>query len=322
MNKNFGTILSGVRATNNLHIGNFFGAVKQFLTLEEAGAENMFIFSADLHALTEGPVSREDSLNFLRLIKSLLKKEHYLYIQSDFPQIPYFSWIITCATPIGELFRMTQYKSKKEEKEDLSSGFLVYPTLMAADILITGAKYVPVGQDQNQHIEFTRNVLRFLKEKFQINSLIEPEIYLSSSKKIFDLQDPSKKMSKTSPNKKGTIFLNDSKDQIIEKIKKAQSDSLPMPESIEDIKESRPAIYNLCLIADEIGYKFQDIERDFSGKMIGPFKELLGEKLANYIKEINDQVENTSFEEICPKKEEINHVFNNRLSEIKKSIFL
>jgi tryptophanyl-tRNA synthetase len=314
-------ILTGIQPTNRIHIGNYIGAIKQIQNFQEKNFD-IFLFVPDLHSLTNENCLKNSVTNVMKVFLATCSENICYYIQSQHLEIAYISWFFSCCTPIGQLFRMTQFKSK--ESESINSGYLFYPILMAADILSIDAKFVPVGIDQKQHIELTRDICDYFEKKFQQNIFIKPEAIICESVKINSLQDPTKKMSKSDLNSFATIFLDDSDDEIKLKIKKAVTDSENMPENILEIKETRPGIFNLCQIYKEFSDKnFAEIEKEFAGKYISIFKQNLTDLLVEKISVIREKINNISEEKIAqiisrdfPKVHEILQEKTRKIKEI------
>lgn len=250
-------IVSGIQPTSGLTLGNYLGSIKQFLQMQDN--YEMFIFVADLHAITTGLISpKELKQNTLDLVRSYLAfgldpNKVNLFIQSTIKEHTELGYLLMCQTTIGELSRMTQFKDKstKFQKEangtqKLPTGLLIYPTLMAADILLYSPDYVPVGIDQKQHIELTRNIAERINNKFKTNLFKVPNIILNKEgAKIMDLCDHKVKMSKSTINKKGVIFLNDPIDISCKKILSAKTDSL---NKVNYDVETQPELANLINI--------------------------------------------------------------------------
>lgn len=217
------SIVSGIRATGRLHIGNYLGALKQFIDIQNQEKFNCFFFIADLHALTnavEPKQLRKDTLEVVAeyLAAGLDPKKVTLFLQSQVSEHAELAWIFDCGTPIGELERMTQFKEKSsEQKQNINAGLLTYPVLMAADILLYKPSFVPVGEDQTQHLELTRIIARKFNNKFG-KTFPEPKNYILKPLRVMSLQHPEKKMSKTGDD---PLMLDDSPKEIEKKIKRA-----------------------------------------------------------------------------------------------------
>lgn len=217
------TILSGVQATGRMHIGNYLGALKQFVDIQNEGKLQCYFFVADLHALTvprEPEKLRQDTLEVVAeyIAAGLDPERSVIFIQNHVLEHAELSWIFNCITPVGELERMTQYKDKgRAQKDSVNAGLLTYPILMAADILLYKPNFVPVGEDQVQHIELTRIVARKFNKQFG-QVFPEPKPFERKPLRIMSLKNPSKKMSKTGDD---PIYLDDESEVIHAKLKKA-----------------------------------------------------------------------------------------------------
>lgn len=280
--------LSGIKPTGQLTLGNYIGAISQFIKLQDD--YEMYIFIANLHALTERQEKKELKKNTKDLIALYLAagldpNKVTLFLQSDVPQHAELGWIMTCNSYIGELNRMTQFKDKMAKKEtNLTAGLYTYPSLMAADILLYDADVVPVGVDQTQHVELTRNLAErfnnFYGETFNIPSPIIPKI----GAKIMSLQNPAKKMSKSEENQKGCIYLLDEPAIAKKKIKSAVTDSLG---EVKFNPEKQPGISNLITIYSSLTNKtITEIENTYKNKGYGEFKEDVGTAVFNFLDEL------------------------------------
>ncbi len=282
-------LVSGIQPSGRMHIGNYLGALKNFVDLQNSGKYQCFFFIADLHSLTESSTPKEKSAQILELLADYLAagldpKKSTIFLQSQIPAHSELSWILGTITPMGELRRMTQYKEKSEnEKDGSNAGLFTYPTLMAADILLYDAKHVPVGEDQLQHLELTRTITRKFNSKYG-KTFIEPQPILTASPRIMSLGDPKKKMSKSQPQT--CLFLDEHPDEIVFKIKRAVTDS--DNKIIFDLK-NKPGLSNLLLIFASLSEKpIKIIEKEFSNKNYGEFKlalaDLMIKKLSDYRK--------------------------------------
>lgn len=217
------TILSGIQATGRMHIGNYLGALKQFVDIQNEGKLQCYFFVADLHALTvprDPKQLRQDTLEVAAeyIAAGLNPKKSVLFIQNHVLEHTELAWIFNCITPIGELERMTQFKDKsKLQKDSVNAGLLAYPTLMAADILMYKPNFVPVGEDQVQHLELTRVIARKFNKKFG-ETFPEPKPFARKPLRIMSLKNPEKKMSKTGDE---PVYLDDTPEVIEAKFKKA-----------------------------------------------------------------------------------------------------
>lgn len=241
------TILSGVRATGRLHIGNYLGAVKQFVELQDNTDNECFFFIADLHALTtpfEPKKLREDTLEVVAeyLAAGIDPEKSVIFLQNHVLEHAELAWIFNCITPLGELERMTQFKDKsKQHKGNINAGLLTYPALMAADILMYKPMSVPVGEDQVQHIELTRVIARKFNNAFG-KTFPEPKPLEMKPLRVMSLMDPEKKMSKTGDE---ALMISDSPEVILKKLKKAVTGSEP--------KEKTPGVANLLDLLERFG---------------------------------------------------------------------
>ena len=241
-------LISGVQPTGKLHIGNYFGALKNFVYLQNSGRYQCYFFIADLHSLTNDFDASQKYKQISDVVLSFLAagispEKSTIFIQSQIPEHSELAWILNTITPFGELKRMTQFKEKAEhQKENTNVGLFDYPVLQAADIILYDAEYVPVGEDQMQHLELTRSLARKFNAKFK-KIFIEPKSLLTETPKIMSLNNPNKKMSKSMPD--GCLFLDDSPETIKNKIKRAVTDS---ENEVKYRPESKQAISNLMRI--------------------------------------------------------------------------
>ncbi len=289
-------IFSGIQPSGNLHIGNYIGAISQWVKLQE---ENETIFCiVDLHAITvsQNPkILREKILEVasLYLATGINPKKAHIFVQSENPDHTYLAWILDCGTPFGHLSRMTQFKDKSsKQNEGTTVGLFNYPALMAADILLYDTNQVPVGEDQKQHIEFTRDVAeKFNKTYGEIFKLPEPLIQEKTAR-IMSLQNPLAKMSKSDTDPLGTINLLDNPDEIKEKIKRAVTDS--GSEIVFD-EDNKPAISNLltiyCVFSGESPI---EIGNTFRGKSYSEFKNILADFVVSKLSKIQKEYKQIS----------------------------
>lgn len=268
-------MLTGLQPTGCITLGNYIGSIKQMVKYQEE--YDSFIFVADMHAITVPQVPEELSKNIRSLIALYLAcgvdpNKNTIFIQSENIYHANVSWILECLTPYGELGRMTQFKDKSSKHQSFSAGLLTYPVLMASDILIYDANYVPTGQDQKQHVELTRNIAEGVNKKYgkEIFTIPEPLIPTEGAK-IMDLQDPSKKMSKSAENPKGVIYMLDDEKTIRKKIMSATTDSEMV---IKYDPENKPGISNLInLYICLTGLKVEEVEKKYEGSNYGTFKK-------------------------------------------------
>lgn len=273
-------IVSGIRPTSgSIHIGNYLGALKQWIDNQEQG-ECLF-FIADLHAITTPYNPKELQKNILNtaaayLAAGLDPQKSIIFVQSHIKEHTELCWLFNTICPIGDLGRMTQYKDKsKSLKNDATAGLLNYPILMAADILMYKANLVPVGKDQLQHIEFARTIARKFNQKFG-EYFPEPKAQISKGEKIMSLQEPRKKMSK-SDNPQSYIGIFDSAEEIEKKIMRAVTDT---GKEIKYNEIRKPGLSNLIKIYSLFsGKEIKEIEKEFRGKGYGEFKKSLADLL-------------------------------------------
>ena len=268
-------LISGVQPSGRLHIGNYVGALKNFVDLQNSGKYECFYFIADLHSLTENFDPKQKPAQIFELAVEFLSagidpEKSILFVQSHIPEHVGLTWILNTITPMGELSRMTQFKDKSE-RMDVNVGLFDYPVLMAADILLYQTAFVPVGDDQLQHIEFARMIARKFNSKFG-KTFVEPKAILTQTPRIMSLDDPTKKMSKSLP--KGCLYISDSPDEIRTKIKTAVTDS---GKTIA-YDESRPGIANLLRIYSAFsGETIKDIVKQRSASSYVDFKNALAD---------------------------------------------
>lgn len=270
------TIFSGIQPSGTLTIGNYLGALKHFPELQEEN--NAYFCIVDEHAITVP----QDRLKLRENIRSLAAlyiavgidpEKSTLFIQSEVPAHTQLGWLLQCVAYIGELERMTQFKDKsqKASREGVSAGLLTYPPLMASDILLYGTDIVPVGEDQKQHLELTRNLAQRFNNKYN-DIFTVPEVSISEvGARIMSLQDPTSKMSKSDENTKGFISMLDTEKQMEKKIKSAVTDSEGI---VKYDKENKPGISNLLTIYSSFsGESIEDLEAKYEGKGYGDFKQ-------------------------------------------------
>ncbi len=271
-------LVSGIQPTGKLHIGNFLGALKNFVTLQNLDEYDCFFFIADLHSLTENfdPKEKHDQIVNVAadyLAAGLNPKKSVIFQQSEVPAHSELAIILNNFASIGEMKRMTQFKDKsKSQAENVNMGLFDYPVLMAADVFLYDAAVVPIGEDQTQHLELARTLVRKFNAKFG-ETFIEPEPILTEAKRIMSLDDPTKKMSKSRPQ--GCLFLDDEPDVIRKKIQRAVTDS---GNEITYDPERKPALSNLMNIYENMAdIRIDEIKKKFQGKGYGDFKKGLAE---------------------------------------------
>ena len=286
--------LSGIQPSGNITLGNYIGAIRNFVKLQDnKDFTDFLVFVADMHAITVPQDKTKLRANIRSLVALYLAcgldpKKVHIFIQSEVHEHAELAWVLECNGYIGELERMTQFKDKKaKQTEGVSVGLLTYPSLMAADILLYDADVVPVGQDQKQHLELTRNLAERFNNKYG-ETFIIPEPFISKDgAKIMSLQDPTKKMSKSDPNPKGYVALLDDINVIKNKIKSAITDS---EGTIRYDLENKPGVSNLLTILSVIrGKDIKTLEREYEGKNYQAFKEDVIEAVISEIKPIQDR---------------------------------
>ncbi|MDE6557636.1 MAG: tryptophan--tRNA ligase [Clostridia bacterium] len=277
------TLYSGIQPTNNLTIGNYLGTLKDWA--EYQNNYNCFFAMADMHAITvrQQPAHlRQSTLSLaaLFLASGVNPEKCTLYVQSHVPCHAEMCWALNTFTYVGEMERMTQFKDKSARHADnINMGLMDYPVLMAADILLYQTDVVPVGLDQRQHLEITRDIAQRFNNAYTPTFTVPEGIYPKLGAKICDLLDPAKKMSKSAENPNGTIFLSDDKDTVIRKFKRAVTDS---EACVKYDPENKPGVSNLITIYSRFtGKSVAETEREFEGKGYGDFKLAVGEAVAD-----------------------------------------
>lgn len=284
-------MLSGIQPSGDLHLGNYLGAIKNWGARSEEF--DCYYFMADLHTITvrqEPAELRRRTLEQLALYIAcgLDPEKNTLFIQSQVPAHAQLGWVLQCYTMFGELTRMTQFKDKSEKhKDNINAGLFAYPSLMAADILLYRPDFVPVGEDQKQHVELTRNIAtRFNSIYGEVFKIPEPYIAKTGAR-IYGLTTPDSKMSKSIPE--GCVFLMDDPDTIARKFKRAVTDS-DTERCVRFDKENKPGVSNLMNIYSTVtGKSFEEIEAEFEGKGYGVFKPAAGEAVIETLRPIREE---------------------------------
>ena len=304
MDKPTKRILSGVQPSGDLHLGNYLGAIKNFVALQEE--YECFFCVVDLHAITvwQDPKvlankTREVTAAFIA--SGIDPKKNNIFVQSQVPQHAQLAWLFNCIARMGWLNRMTQFKDKAgKNSENVSVGLFSYPTLMAADILIYLATHVPVGDDQKQHLELTRDIAQKFNNDFKTDFFPIPEpLIFGQATRVMSLRDGSKKMSKSDPSDYSRIMLTDTADNIAQKIKKAKTDPQPLPSTKEDLKQ-RPEAENLISIFASLqNSSIENVISEYAGKEFSDFKkdliDLSVSKLGPITTEMNKLMTDTSY---------------------------
>lgn len=289
------TIVSGIQPSGKLTLGNYLGAIKEFVKLQEtlANDDNFFVFIADLHAITVPQVPSElrrniKNLAAIYLACGLNPEKVSLFVQSEVTEHCEMGYILQTITYIGELERMTQYKDKvQRQTAGVSSALLTYPVLMAGDILLYNADFVPVGEDQKQHLELARNLAERFNSRYSETFKLPVPLITKSGARIMSLQDPSKKMSKSDPVEKSCIYLLDSEDVIRKKIASAvtDSDGKIMFDSV-----NKPGVSNLLTILSAISSKsVNELENELSGKSYSEFKSIVADAVVKELLPIQEK---------------------------------
>ena len=289
-------VLSGVQPSGDLHIGNYLGAIKNFVSMQND--YNCFFCIVDLHAITVKQDPKILKRNTLEVAATYIAsgidpKKSVVFNQSSVPAHSELAWIFNCVTRMGWLSRMTQFKDKAgKDKENASSGLFIYPNLMAADILIYKATHVPVGNDQKQHLELTRDIAQKFNRDFNCENFFpipEPIIDKDISR-IMSLKDGNQKMSKSDQSEYSRITLLDESDEIIKKIKKAKTADTVMPEKIEDILKLSEVNNLLNIYSGFSGVEKQELIAKYKGQNFSNFKSDLSDTLVEQIKPITTEI--------------------------------
>jgi len=290
MEENKKVILSGIQPSGKLHLGNWAGAIRNWVSLQDE--YKCYFTVVDLHAITvrqEPGTLRKSTYDMIAMLLAcgIDPEKSTLFVQSHVPAHSQLAWILNCFTPIGELSRMTQFKDKsKKHADNINTGLFAYPVLQAADILLYQADLVPVGNDQKQHLELTRNIAERFNNTYSPTFKI-PEPYIPKvGARVMSLQDPTKKMSKSDENQKSVIYIEDSNEEIINKIKRALTDSG------NEIKYSddKPGIQNLMSLYNLATNKsFNDIEKEFETTGYGDFKLAVAQAVVKLIEPIREK---------------------------------
>ena len=291
-------IFSGVQPTGNLHLGNYLGAIKNFVKLDNENENKCIFYVVDLHAITVNQDPKELRNNIRETVATFIAsginpEKSIIFNQSKVSAHSEAAWILSCTARMGWLNRMTQFKEKAgKDKEKASDGLYSYPVLMAADILLYDSTHVPVGDDQKQHLELCRDIAQKFNNDFKVDDFFkvpEPLIQKEFSR-IMSLKDGLKKMSKSELSDLSRINLTDDKDQIINKIKKAKTDPLPMPTETNEL-EKRPEAKNLLGIYSSLtDTTLENSIKKFSGKNFSEFKENLSQVVVDKITPISKEI--------------------------------
>ena len=327
-------IFSGVQPSGNLHLGNYLGAIKNFVELNNDNDNKCIFCVVDLHAITVKQNPKELKDNIRETVATFVAcgidvKKSIIFNQSKVPAHSEAAWILSCVARMGWLNRMTQFKEKAgKDKEKASIGLYSYPILMAADILLYDATHVPVGDDQKQHLELCRDIAQKFNKDYEVDDFFKtPEPLIKKEfSRIMSLKDGLKKMSKSELSDNSRINLTDEKDEIISKIKKAKTDSLPLPTNKEEL-EKRPEARNLIGIYSSLtGTKLEKSIEKFSGKNFSEFKDELSnevvEKISPISIEIKKLLQNKDYldEIVITGCEKANEISSKKITEIHKIV--
>tara|TARA_Y100001970_G_scaffold215756_1_gene264070 strand:- start:1807 stop:2799 length:993 start_codon:yes stop_codon:yes gene_type:complete len=325
-------IFSGVQPSGNLHLGNFLGAIKNFVNLQNQKETECVYCIVDLHAITVKQDPKELKNNIRETLATFIAsgidpKKSIIFCQSSVPAHSEGAWILSCIARMGWLNRMTQFKEKAgKDKEKASVGLYSYPVLMASDILLYDSTHVPVGHDQKQHLELCRDIAQRFNNDFEApNFLKVPEPLIQKSfSRIMSLKDGTKKMSKSDPSDLSRINLSDDKDNIINKIKKAKTDSLPISKNgIDERHELRNLVEIYSSLSDKTIEQSLDQfnEKNFS-ELKSELCELVVDKISPITKEINKLIIEKKYcdEILFEGKEKADKIASKKINEIKKII--
>ena len=290
-------VFSGVQPTGTLHLGNYLGAIKNFVELQDK--YNCVYCVVDQHAITVDQDPKELRSNILEVLASFIAagvdyKKQIIFQQSSVPAHSQLAWVFNCVSRIGWLNRMTQFKDKAgKNRENVSVGLMVYPNLMAADILAYLATHVPVGDDQKQHLELSRDIAQKFNNDFGVEFFPQPEpLIYGSATRVMSLRDGNKKMSKSDPSDFSRILLTDDDDTISAKIRKAKSDSELIPSSKDDL-QNKPECFNLInILSATTNQSVDQVLGNYAGKEYSALKKDLADSLIQVISPIRGEINN------------------------------
>lgn len=322
-------MLSGIKPTGRLTLGNYIGAIRHFVKYQDD--YDLYVFIANMHAITVSQEPKELRQNTKDLIALYLAcgldpEKMTLFVQSDLPQHAELGWILTCHSYMGELQRMTQYKDKTAKGETgITAGLFTYPSLMAADIIMYDADFVPVGVDQKQHVELARNLAERFNNRYGETFVVPEPVVAKVGAKIMSLQNPTKKMSKSEENPKGTIDLLDEPSVARKKIMSAVTDSLGI---IQYDVEQQPGIANLLTILSSLtGEEIDDIVSRYEGKGYGDFKKEVGQAVFDFLTDLqakyNDIMSSGIIDEVIRNgNEKAGRIAYKKIAKVKKKLGL
>lgn len=322
-------ILSGIQPSGILTLGNYLGALRNWVKIQEEYDCKFFI--ADLHAITvsqDPEILRQNTKNVIMqyIASGLDPEKNTIFVQSHVHEHAELGWILNCIAYMGELSRMTQYKDKSKKQDNIKVGLFDYPVLMAADILLYDPDYVPVGEDQRQHLELTRDIAQRFNNTYNKEIFKIPEPFIpKETGRIMSLQDPTKKMSKSDSNKDGFISLLDPRDEIVRKVKKAVTDS----ENVIRYSDDKPGIKNLMNIYSAITDKnYDEIEAEFKDSGYGQFKLAVANAIADTLEpiqakfnELNAPENNDYLNSILAKgAKEASEIASKKITAVKEAV--
>ena len=327
-------IFSGVQPTGNLHLGNYLGAIKNFVELNNDDKNDCVFCVVDLHAITVKQDPKELRDNIRETVATFIAcginpEKSIIFKQSTVPAHSEAAWLLSCVARMGWLNRMTQFKEKAgKDKEKASIGLYSYPILMAADILLYDATHVPVGEDQKQHLELCRDIAQKFNNDYGVEDFLkvpEPLIQKEFSR-IMSLKDGTKKMSKSDLSDLSRINLTDDRDLIINKIKKAKTDPLPLPNSLDELN-ARPEAKNLIGIYSSLtNLTLEQSINEFSGKNFSEFKENLSQVLVEKIDKISNEIKRLNTDKkyldqiLLDGQKKANDISSNKLKKMQEII--
>lgn len=321
--------LSGIKPTGRLTLGNYIGAISQFVQLQDK--YEMFVFIANLHAITVAQDPKELKQNTKDLIALYLAcgldpEKTTLFLQSDVKEHAELGWIMTCHSYMGELSRMTQYKDKTAKQETgITAGLFTYPSLMAGDIILYDADVVPVGVDQKQHVELCRDLVHRFNNAYGDTFIVPEPIVPKVGAKVMSLQTPTKKMSKSEENPKGCIYLLDEPSVARKKIMSALTDSIGV---VKFDEENQPGISNLLTIQSVLsGESIESIVQKFEGKGYGDFKKYVGDSVFQFLTTLQakykEVIESGIIEETLKQgSEKASYIARKKMYKVRKKLGL
>ncbi|MCF0105752.1 MAG: tryptophan--tRNA ligase [Holdemanella sp.] len=321
------TMLSAIKPTGRLHLGNYIGAISQFIKYQDE--YDLYIFIANLHAITV-PISAKElrqntkDLIALYLASGLDPEKVTLFLQSDVDAHAKLGWVMTCTSYVGELQRMTQYKDKTAKGETgITAGLFTYPPLMAADILLYDAKYVPVGKDQTQHVELTRDLAERFNNRYSETFVIPQPLTSTVGTKVYSLSDPTKKMSKSVTDPKGTIDLLDDPNVARKKIMSAVTDSIGI---IQYDPENQPGLANLLTIQSVLTKEpIESIVARYEGKGYGELKKEIAQTVFDFLTDLQAKykeiITSGKLEEVLKQgADKANYIANKKIRKVYKKV--